>query len=166
MNESENEDEYNNENGIQSPNAQRAVCNCTKSNCMKKYCECFKQGLHCNSVCRCLDCKNRIYINNMNEYIEENTNMNINNANVNYNLNNNYNNNEISNGGYNNNNYISSNDSINNNNFYNYALHNNINNNIINNNIQFRKISEKWWIILIQLISNQRLLLFILKTRN
>ena len=136
MNESENEDEYNNENGIQSPKTQRAMCNCTKSNCMKKYCECFKQGLNCSSVCRCLDCKNRIYINNMNDYIEENNNMNnINNANVNYNLNNNYNNNEINNGGYNNNNYISSNDSINNNNFYNYALHNNINNNIINNNI-------------------------------
>ena len=137
MNESENEDEYNNENGIQSPKTQRAMCNCTKSNCMKKYCECFKQGLNCNSVCRCLDCKNRIYINNMNDYIEENNNnMNINNTNVNYNLNNNYNNsNEINNGEYNNNNYISSNDSINNNNFYNYALHNNINNNIINNNI-------------------------------
>ena len=105
MNESENEDEYNNENGMQSPKTQRAMCNCTKSNCMKKYCECFKQGLNCNSVCRCIDCKNRIYINNMNDYIEENNNMNnINNANVNYNLNNNYNNNEINNGGYNNNN--------------------------------------------------------------
>ena len=135
LNESENEDEYNNENGIQSPKAQRAMCNCTKSNCMKKYCECFKQGLNCNSVCRCIDCKNRIYINNINDYIEENNNMNINNNNINYNLNNNYNNsNEINNGGYNNN-YMSSNDSINNNNFYNYALHNNINNNIINNNI-------------------------------
>ncbi len=60
MNESENEDEYNNENGIQSPKTQRAMCNCTKSNCMKKYCECFKQGFSCNSLCRCMDCKNKI----------------------------------------------------------------------------------------------------------
>ena len=39
---------------------QRTICNCTKSNCMKKYCECFKQGFSCNSLCRCMDCKNKI----------------------------------------------------------------------------------------------------------
>ena len=27
---------------------------------MKKYCECFKQGFSCNSLCRCMDCKNKI----------------------------------------------------------------------------------------------------------
>ena len=127
------EDEYNNENEIQSPKNQRVICNCTKSNCMKKYCECFKQGFRCNSLCRCLDCKNKIYINSLNDYVENN-NTNINNTNVNYNINNTINNNNDNNVGYNNNNYIS-NDSISNNNFYNYALHNNINNNIINNNI-------------------------------
>ena len=37
----------------------RIICNCTKSNCMKKYCECFKQKFSCNSLCRCVDCKNK-----------------------------------------------------------------------------------------------------------
>ena len=41
---------------------QRIICNCTKSNCMKKYCECFKQGFHCNSLCRCVECKNKTSI--------------------------------------------------------------------------------------------------------
>ena len=47
-------------------NNQKAVCNCTKSNCMKKYCECFKQGFSCNSLCRCVDCQNKKEINNIN----------------------------------------------------------------------------------------------------
>ena len=53
---------------IQLPNNknQRVICNCTKSNCMKKYCECYKQGLICNSLCRCLECKNKNNINNYN----------------------------------------------------------------------------------------------------
>ena len=33
-------------------------CNCTKSNCLKKYCECFKAGIHCSQLCRCRDCDN------------------------------------------------------------------------------------------------------------
>ena len=45
---------------------QRVICNCTKSNCMKKYCECYKQGLICNSLCRCLECKNKNSINSYN----------------------------------------------------------------------------------------------------
>ena len=119
-----------NEENMESPKTQRVICNCTKSNCMKKYCECFKRGFVCNSLCRCLDCKNKVYINDMNC-----NNINISNEKVNYNMNT-ANNENI---GYNN--YISNmnntnnNDSINTNNFYNYALHNNINNNIINNNI-------------------------------
>ena len=46
-------------------------CNCSKSNCLKKYCECYKAGLLCNSSCRCRICdniekkeKNDIKINN------------------------------------------------------------------------------------------------------
>ena len=34
------------------PKTERVICNCTKSNCMKKYCECYKQGFNCNSLCR------------------------------------------------------------------------------------------------------------------
>ena len=49
---------------IQSPKNQRIICNCTKSYCMKKYCECFKQGYNCNSLCRCVECKNKTNINN------------------------------------------------------------------------------------------------------
>ena len=37
---------------------------------MKKYCECFKQGFHCNSLCRCLDCKNKIY-NQLNDELNK-----------------------------------------------------------------------------------------------
>ena len=33
-------------------------CNCSKSNCLKKYCECYKAGLLCSSSCRCRICDN------------------------------------------------------------------------------------------------------------
>lgn len=33
-------------------------CNCSKSNCRKKYCECFKNGKACTVYCRCVDCLN------------------------------------------------------------------------------------------------------------
>ena len=33
-------------------------CNCSKSNCLKKYCECYKAGLLCTSSCRCRICDN------------------------------------------------------------------------------------------------------------
>lgn len=35
-------------------------CNCTKSNCEKKYCGCYNLGQSCNKDCKCLDCKNTI----------------------------------------------------------------------------------------------------------
>jgi len=117
-----------NEENMENPKTQRVICNCTKSNCMKKYCECFKRGFICNSMCRCLDCKNKVYINDIN-----NNNININSEKMNYNQNTNNENSGYNN--YMNNINNNNNDSINTNNFYNYALHNNINNNIINNNI-------------------------------
>ena len=33
-------------------------CNCRKSNCIKKYCECFQAGVKCTDLCKCEDCKN------------------------------------------------------------------------------------------------------------
>lgn len=33
-------------------------CNCKKSNCLKKYCECYQAGLKCSELCKCEDCKN------------------------------------------------------------------------------------------------------------
>jgi hypothetical protein len=44
----ENEDEKKNE----------ILCNCTKSNCTKKYCECYKAGEGCKELCRCINCEN------------------------------------------------------------------------------------------------------------
>jgi hypothetical protein len=33
-------------------------CNCKKSSCLKKYCECFNLGIGCSDLCKCEDCKN------------------------------------------------------------------------------------------------------------
>ena len=33
-------------------------CHCKKSNCLKKYCECFQLGIVCSDRCRCSNCKN------------------------------------------------------------------------------------------------------------
>ncbi|KFK37897.1 hypothetical protein AALP_AA3G043300 [Arabis alpina] len=33
-------------------------CNCKKSGCLKKYCECFLMGVGCSPSCRCVGCKN------------------------------------------------------------------------------------------------------------
>ncbi|KAK4528534.1 hypothetical protein GAYE_SCF59G6478 [Galdieria yellowstonensis] len=33
-------------------------CNCKRSNCRKKYCECFQAGVPCSDNCKCVDCKN------------------------------------------------------------------------------------------------------------
>ena len=34
-------------------------CNCKKSMCRKKYCECYSQGAFCNPGCCCINCTNR-----------------------------------------------------------------------------------------------------------
>lgn len=33
-------------------------CNCKRSNCLKKYCECFQRGVKCGEICKCTGCKN------------------------------------------------------------------------------------------------------------
>lgn len=33
-------------------------CNCKKSHCLKKYCECYQAGVGCSDGCRCESCKN------------------------------------------------------------------------------------------------------------
>lgn len=34
------------------------ICNCSKSNCKKQYCECFKNNTKCSNLCRCINCIN------------------------------------------------------------------------------------------------------------
>jgi len=33
-------------------------CNCSKTGCVKKYCECYNAGVGCSRLCRCINCKN------------------------------------------------------------------------------------------------------------
>ncbi len=47
---------------ILSDNTKPIFCTCTKSNCIKNYCDCYKANKQCTSKCRCLDCKNNCFI--------------------------------------------------------------------------------------------------------
>ena len=40
------------------PKKAKLICTCTKSSCNKNYCECFKSGQKCTSLCRCISCEN------------------------------------------------------------------------------------------------------------
>lgn len=33
-------------------------CNCKKSNCLKRYCECYLAKIQCSTLCKCIGCKN------------------------------------------------------------------------------------------------------------
>ncbi|XP_042004427.1 protein tesmin/TSO1-like CXC 5 isoform X1 [Salvia splendens] len=33
-------------------------CNCKRTGCLKKYCECFQANIPCSDKCKCVDCKN------------------------------------------------------------------------------------------------------------
>jgi hypothetical protein len=37
-------------------------CHCKKSNCLKKYCECYSGNVVCSDRCRCNDCKNIVAV--------------------------------------------------------------------------------------------------------
>ena len=53
----EKENENRNRNILNYEN--NVICNCTKSNCLKKYCECYKLGKECGTLCRCIGCANK-----------------------------------------------------------------------------------------------------------
>ena len=77
--------------GIEPPKesveSNEVFCTCSKSNCNKKYCECFKSSQKCTFKCRCINCKN------CNKQTTFNFNVtNINNINNNSNINSNVNN--------------------------------------------------------------------------
>lgn len=52
-------------------------CNCKKTNCRKKYCECFVAGVPCTNLCKCKLCENekkelneeetKVYLDKMNK---------------------------------------------------------------------------------------------------
>ena len=44
--------------GMQSSLQHYKGCNCKKSGCKKRYCECFQMGVVCTEHCKCTGCKN------------------------------------------------------------------------------------------------------------
>ena len=63
-------------------------CTCSKSNCKKKYCDCFKSGIKCTDKCRCINCKNKIIPSFRVKYSNENSNNKNDNSIINNDINN------------------------------------------------------------------------------
>lgn len=51
-------DRYDETNEIPVVRKQNKGCYCKKSECLKKYCECFLANTLCHENCKCMDCKN------------------------------------------------------------------------------------------------------------
>ena len=48
------------EGGSRSCKLSEKRCNCKKSQCLKRYCECFNAGVGCGEGCKCEGCLNRV----------------------------------------------------------------------------------------------------------
>ena len=44
--------------GNNNDKGKKLSCICSKSGCILKYCECYKSGVECTDLCRCIKCKN------------------------------------------------------------------------------------------------------------
>ena len=43
---------------VKSIGCEELKCSCSKSKCLKMYCECFTEGRFCDESCNCLGCAN------------------------------------------------------------------------------------------------------------
>ncbi len=77
--------ENDNYNNISQNKLNNIICNCTKSYCEKKYCECFKLGIDCCNLCRCVQCQNHKGRRNTTVNINNQNSMNIDNEIINQN---------------------------------------------------------------------------------
>lgn len=46
-------------------------CHCKRSNCLKKYCECFQGGIYCSETCRCKLCQNYLGSEIFNQFSQD-----------------------------------------------------------------------------------------------
>ena len=53
---------------------EKIFCTCSKSNCKKKYCDCYKSSIKCTDKCRCVNCKNSLMPSFNVEYSSNKTN--------------------------------------------------------------------------------------------